>query len=39
MRSSCLLICVLLALSACNTIRGFGQDLQNGGQAIKGAAE
>lgn len=39
MRTSCFLVCMLLALSACNTIRGFGQDLQSGGQAIQGAAE
>ncbi len=39
MRTSCLLVCILLALSGCNTIRGFGRDLQSGGQAIQGAAE
>lgn len=30
---------LLLALSACNTIGGFGEDVQSGGQAIEETAE
>ena len=29
----------LLALAACNTVEGFGQDVQSGGAAIEDAAE
>ncbi|WP_180132437.1 entericidin A/B family lipoprotein [Rhodoferax sp. BLA1] len=33
------LISSLLALSACNTVKGVGQDLQKAGSAIEGAAK
>ena len=29
---------VLAALTACNTVEGVGEDIQQGGQAIEGAA-
>lgn len=31
-------IALVLALSACNTVAGAGQDMQQGGQAIQNAA-
>jgi predicted small secreted protein len=34
-----LLFAVMLSLSGCNTIRGIGQDIERGGQAIKKAAD
>ena len=34
-----LVISALLALSACNTVKGIGQDVQKGGQVIEGAAK
>ena len=34
-----LLLTAVLCLSACNTIKGVGQDIQKGGQAIEGAAK
>jgi predicted small secreted protein len=33
------LIACVLALSACNTVKGVGQDLQKAGSAIEGAAK
>ena len=30
---------LLLALSGCNTLRGIGQDLQDGGNALEGSAK
>jgi len=30
---------LLTGLSACNTVKGLGQDLQKGGQAIEDAAK
>lgn len=30
---------VLLLLSACNTVKGMGQDLQKAGEKIEGAAK
>ncbi len=32
-------IAAVLALSACNTIKGVGQDIQKAGGAIEGAAK
>ena len=29
----------LLALAACNTVEGFGEDVQSGGAAIENSAE
>ena len=29
----------VLALSACNTVQGVGQDIQKGGQVLEGAAK
>ncbi len=34
-----LLLLATLALGACNTMRGVGEDVQAGGQAIEGTAE
>jgi len=34
-----LIVAATLALTACNTIKGVGQDIQKGGQAIEGAAK
>lgn len=34
-----LVVSALLALSACNTVKGIGQDVQKGGQVIEGAAK
>jgi entericidin B len=34
-----LVVSALLALSACNTVKGVGQDIQKGGQVIEGAAK
>ena len=34
-----LLFINLLQLSACNTMEGFGQDVQNGGRAIERSAQ
>jgi len=43
MRSTLTKLFLLLALgcsvTACNTISGFGQDVQAGGEAVEGAAE
>jgi len=33
------LLLATLALGACNTMRGVGEDVQAGGQAIEGTAE
>jgi predicted small secreted protein len=33
------IVAATLALTACNTIKGVGQDIQKGGQAIEGAAK
>ncbi len=33
------LVLSALALSACNTVRGFGQDLEKAGETISGAAK
>jgi predicted small secreted protein len=35
----CLVSLVSLALAACNTIEGVGQDLQSAGRAIQGEAK
>lgn len=32
------LLALCLALTACNTMRGFGQDVQRGGEKVEGAA-
>jgi predicted small secreted protein len=34
-----LIVCATLALTACNTVKGFGQDVQKTGQVIEGAAK
>ena len=34
-----LIVSAVLALSACNTVKGVGQDIQKGGQVIEGAAK
>ncbi|MBL8349582.1 MAG: entericidin A/B family lipoprotein [Burkholderiaceae bacterium] len=34
-----LLVAASLALTACNTIKGMGQDIQKAGSAIEGAAK
>jgi entericidin B len=37
--STAALIAALFALSACNTVRGAGQDIEAGGEAISNTAE
>jgi predicted small secreted protein len=34
-----LIVSAVLALTACNTIKGIGQDVQKTGQVIEGAAK
>jgi entericidin B len=34
-----ILLCAVLAVSGCNTIKGIGQDVQKTGQVIEGAAK
>lgn len=34
-----LVVGLLAALAACNTVEGFGRDVQTGGQAITGTAQ
>ena len=34
-----LLLVFIITLTACNTMRGLGQDIEKGGQAIKSAAD
>ncbi len=31
-------ICAVMILSGCNTVQGFGKDVQAGGQALQNAA-
>lgn len=33
------LLTLTLGLTACNTVRGFGQDVESGGEKVQGAAE
>lgn len=37
--ASCLILAFLAALPACNTIRGMGKDVEEGGEAIQEVAE
>ncbi len=39
MRKMALLLVTLAALSGCNTMKGLGEDIQKGGQAIEKAAK
>lgn len=39
MSFSALLLLVLTALGACNTVKGMGQDVEAGGEAISDTAE
>ena len=39
MKTILVLIAVLLAVSACNTVEGFGKDMKKGGEAIEKAAD
>jgi predicted small secreted protein len=34
-----ILVLTLALLAACNTLGGFGEDMRQGGEAIKGVAE
>ena len=34
-----LLLATLLAISGCNTVRGMGQDIEQGGEAIQRSAD
>jgi len=34
-----ILLCTVLAIGGCNTIKGIGQDVQKTGQVIEGAAK
>jgi predicted small secreted protein len=36
---SLLIFAAVLGLTACNTLKGFGQDVQKTGQVIEGAAK
>jgi entericidin B len=36
---SLLILVAVLGLTACNTLKGFGQDMQKTGQVIEGAAK
>jgi entericidin B len=38
-RIGILLLMMMGALSACHTMKGLGQDIENGGQAIEKAAD
>jgi predicted small secreted protein len=33
------IVCATLILSACNTVKGVGQDIQKAGEKIEGAAK
>lgn len=33
------MICLLLALAGCNTVKGIGKDIEKGGEAIQKAAK
>lgn len=33
------LLALMLGLTACNTMKGFGKDVQTGGEKVQGAAE
>jgi len=35
MKQLALMLTLLMALSACNTIRGIGKDIESGGEAIQ----
>ncbi|WP_082151169.1 entericidin A/B family lipoprotein [Chromobacterium sp. LK1] len=39
MQKLLLLVLAVLTLSACNTVKGVGQDVSKGGQAIENAAK
>ncbi|BBF86073.1 hypothetical protein DLM_2466 [Aquitalea magnusonii] len=39
MKQLMLIVLATVALTACNTIRGVGQDVSKGGQAIENAAK
>ncbi|PXX45626.1 MULTISPECIES: entericidin A/B family lipoprotein [Aquitalea] len=39
MKQWLLIVLATLALTACNTMRGIGQDVSKGGQAIENAAK
>lgn len=39
MRTYVWLSTILLALAACNTVEGFGKDMEKGGQAIQRTAD
>lgn len=39
MKKLMLIVLATLALTACNTMRGVGQDVSKGGQAIENAAK
>lgn len=33
------MMAIVLGISACNTMKGFGQDVQRGGEKVEGAAD
>ena len=39
MRLLCFLFALALTLSGCNTVRGIGQDIEKGGEAVQKAAK
>lgn len=34
-----IIVCVIFIISACNTVEGFGEDVQSAGEAIEDAAK
>ena len=41
MRTACLAVAALscLSLTACNTVEGFGRDMERGGESVQDAAD
>lgn len=39
MKKLCFLVLLAVAVSACNTVHGLGQDIQKGGEIIKDSAK
>lgn len=39
MRLLCLLFALVMVLPGCNTVRGIGQDIEKGGEAVQKAAK
>jgi predicted small secreted protein len=39
MKKLCFLVLLAMAVSACNTVHGIGQDIEKGGEIIKDSAK